>query len=73
MRCQTPGCTGEHEARAISHSVVYRQRTVVVHDVPADVCPDCGEVIVSQETIHHVGSFLSRKARSKSGSLRFEI
>jgi YgiT-type zinc finger domain-containing protein len=73
MRCQTPGCTGEHEARAISHSVVYRQRTIVVHDVPADVCPDCGEVVVSQETIHHVGVFLGRKARSKSGSHRFEI
>ena len=44
MKCNTPNCTAEREAREISHSVIYRERTVVIHHVPADVCPECGDV-----------------------------
>jgi YgiT-type zinc finger domain-containing protein len=73
MKCQTPGCTGEHEPRAISHSVIHRTRTFVIHDVPADVCPDCGEVIVTEETILHIDRLLARKARSKSDAFVFEV
>ena len=48
MKCHTPDCIGEHEAREISHSVVYRQRTLVVHHVPAHVCPDCGDAVLTE-------------------------
>ena len=73
MNCHTPGCHGEHEPRAISHSVIRHQRTFVVHDVPADVFPDCGDVVVSEETILHIDRLLARKGRSKSDSLVFEV
>ncbi len=73
MKCQTPGCTGEHEPRAISHSVIHRQRTLVVHDVPADVCPDCGAVVLHEETILHLDHLLARKARAKSAEHVFEV
>jgi len=73
MKCHTPDCTGEHEPQRISHSVIYRTRTFVVHDVPADVCPDCGEVIVTEETILHIDRLLARKARSKSDAFVFEV
>jgi YgiT-type zinc finger domain-containing protein len=72
MKCQTPDCTGEHEAQRISHTVVYRERTFVIHDVPADVCPECGEAVLSQETIFHIGTFLPRKARSKKDAFSYE-
>jgi YgiT-type zinc finger domain-containing protein len=72
MRCQSPGCTGEHQPQTISHSVIHRERTLVVHGVPADVCPDCGEVLVAEETILHIDRLLSRKARSKSAALVYE-
>ncbi len=72
MRCQSPGCTGEHEPRTISHSIVHRERTLVVHDVPADVCPDCGELLVAEETIFHIDRLLGRKGRSRSVTLVYE-
>ena len=57
MKCQTPGCTGEHEPRAISHSVIHRTRTFVIHE----------------ETILHIDRLLTRKGRSKSAEHVFEI
>ena len=73
MRCQSPGCTGEHQPQTISHSVIHRERTLVVHSVPADVCPDCGEVAVAEETIFHIDRLLARKARAKSAALVYEV
>jgi YgiT-type zinc finger domain-containing protein len=73
MKCQTPGCSGEHEARAISHAVIYQERTLVVHDVPADVCPECGEAVLAEETTLHLELLLRRKARSKAAAFPFEI
>jgi YgiT-type zinc finger domain-containing protein len=72
MKCQTPDCIGEHEAQRISHTVIYRERTFVIHDVPAEVCPECGEAVISQETIFHIGTFLPRRARSKKDAFAYE-
>ena len=73
MKCQTPNCSGEHETRAISHSVIYRQRTVVVHGVPAAVCPECGEAVLAEETSIHLEALLRRKARSKATAFPFVV
>jgi YgiT-type zinc finger domain-containing protein len=72
MKCQTPGCEAEHEPRPISHSVIYRQRTVVIHQVPAEVCPECGSAVLSEEIAIHLDGLLRRKARSKATSFAFE-
>jgi YgiT-type zinc finger domain-containing protein len=73
MKCHTPDCTGELEPRAISHSVLYRERTLVVHGVPADVCPDCGDAVLAEETTIHLDDLLRRKARTKRAELVYEI
>lgn len=73
MKCHTPDCSGEHEARAISHSVVYRQRTFVVHGVPAEVCPECGDALLVEETTIHLEALLRRKARSKATAFAYEV
>ena len=73
MKCQTPECTGEHEAGTISHEVIYRERTFVIHHVPADVCPECGEAVISQETIFHIEGLLPRKVRSKKDAFAYEV
>jgi YgiT-type zinc finger domain-containing protein len=73
MRCHTPGCSGEHEARAISHAVIYQERTLVIHGVPAEVCPECGEAVLAEETTMHLELLLRRKARSKGAAFPFEI
>ena len=72
MKCHTPGCIGEHEAGTISHSVLYQERTVVVHGVPAAICPDCGDVALHEETRMVLEELLKRKARSKQTAHRYE-
>lgn len=72
MACTTPDCTGEPGADRISHEVVYRERTYVIHAVPADICPECGDVRVIEETLFHIGTLLQRKGRSKSAVLVYE-
>lgn len=65
MGCHTPGCTGEHEIRTIRHTVLYRKRSFVLEGVPADLCPDCGDVVLTEETRIGIEGFLKSKARSK--------
>jgi YgiT-type zinc finger domain-containing protein len=72
MGCHTPGCMGEHETGAISHTVIYRERTVVLHRVPANICPDCGDVILSDETTIVIEDLLRRNARSKKTAFNYE-
>lgn len=72
MACHTPGCTGEHGARAITHTVIYRERSIELHSVPASVCPDCGDVVLADETMIVIGDLLKRKARSKQSAFAYE-
>jgi YgiT-type zinc finger domain-containing protein len=71
MGCHTPGCTGEHETGAISHTVIYRERSIVLHGVPASICPDCGDVVLSEETTIVIEEMLRRKSRSKQMSFAY--
>jgi YgiT-type zinc finger domain-containing protein len=73
MKCHTPECSGEHEARAISHAVIYQERSFVVHGVPAEVCPECGAAVLAEETTMCLEVLLRRKARGKAASFPFEI
>jgi YgiT-type zinc finger domain-containing protein len=73
MKCQTPECIGEHEAGTLtSHSVIYRERTFVIHQVPAHVCPECGDVTLLEETTHQITLLLGKKHKSKKDSFHYE-
>lgn len=72
MGCHTPGCTGEHAAGTISHNVIYQERSIVLHQVPASICPDCGDVVLADETTIVIADLLKRKARSKRADLVYE-
>jgi YgiT-type zinc finger domain-containing protein len=65
MGCHTSGCTGEHETGTISHTVIYQKRSLVLHGVPAGVCPECGDVTLTDETTIVIEDMLRRTARSK--------
>lgn len=73
MKCHTPDCTGEHEMGSISHSVVYAERTVTIHNVPASLCPDCGDMVITEETTYYIGELLRRKSRSKGAAFAYEV
>jgi YgiT-type zinc finger domain-containing protein len=76
MGCHTPGCMGEHGAGtmgAITHTVIYRERTIELHGVPASLCPDCGDMVLSDETMIVIEDLLKRKAgRSKKPAFAYE-
>lgn len=72
MGCHTPGCIGEHETGTISHTVIYRQRSIVLHSVPAGICPSCGDVVLTDETTILIEDLLRRKARSKKTAFVYE-
>jgi len=73
MQCHTPGCTADREAREISHAVIYQERTIVVHHVPAEVCPECGDASLAEEATIHMEMLLRRKARAKGTAFPFAI
>lgn len=73
MACHTPDCIGEHEAGRISHTLIYRERTIVLHGVPAGICPECGDAVLSEETTIVIEGLLRRKSRSKKTSFAYEI
>ena len=72
MKCHTPECIGEHASGTIHHTVVYQERTIVLRNVPADICPECGDAVLSEETLIVVEDLLRRKARSKATELAYE-
>ncbi len=72
MACHTPDCIGEHEAGQISHTLIYRERTIVLHGVPAGICPECGDAVLSEETTIVIEGLLKRKARSRQTAFVYE-
>jgi HTH-type transcriptional regulator / antitoxin MqsA len=58
MNCSIQGCPGEYEARRITHTVRHRGRIVVIDHVPAEVCPICGDVLLTAETVRHIEALL---------------
>jgi len=66
MKCSIRGCPGEYEAREITHTVRFRGQIVVIDRVPAEVCPICGDVLLSSETMHHIEALLRDRAEPAS-------
>ena len=58
MKCTIQGCPGEYEERRIVHTVKNRRNIVVIDHVPAEVCSDCGDVLLNPETIRHIEKLL---------------
>jgi len=52
--------------------VTYQERSIVLHNVPAQICPECGDVVLAEETTIIIEDLLRRKARSKQGSFVYE-
>lgn len=54
MKCSIQGCPGVYEPKTIVHTVRYRGETVVIENVPAEVCSVCGDVLLSPETVRQI-------------------
>lgn len=58
MKCSLDGCPGEYEERSILHTVRDRGQVIVIDHVPAEVCADCGDVLLKPETVRGIEELL---------------
>lgn len=58
MKCSLQSCRGEYEAQEITHTVKHRGKIVVIDHVPAEVCSQCGDILLSPETVRHIEALL---------------
>ena len=58
MKCSIEGCPGEYEERKIVHTVCYQEQVTVIDGVPAEVCSECGDVLLRPETVRRIEALL---------------
>jgi YgiT-type zinc finger domain-containing protein len=59
MRCSIVGCPGEYESRRVVYTARRGDRTMVIEEVPADVCSVCGDTLFSAETVRSIERLLA--------------
>ncbi|OGR57373.1 MAG: hypothetical protein A3I11_01025 [Elusimicrobia bacterium RIFCSPLOWO2_02_FULL_39_32] len=58
MKCSIKGCPGTYKDKKITHTVRYHGEIVVIDHVPAEICSECGDVLLKPETIRHLEELL---------------
>lgn len=51
---QCPICGGELQARSVTYPQEYGESIVILENVPAEVCRQCGEVLLRPEVLEKV-------------------
>jgi len=59
-RC--PLCGGELEEKTITHPQEYKGRIIILENVPAKVCRQCGEVLLGPDVLERVQSVVWAEA-----------
>lgn len=61
--CSLGGCPGTYETREVVYSTRYRGAIVVAQDVPAEVCPICGDTLFTPETAEQLQRIVRERAQ----------
>ena len=59
MKCTISGCTGTYECRLITQTVRKNGEVIVIDHVPAEVCPICGDTLLSPDAVRRMESLMS--------------
>ena len=59
-----PLCGGALNEQRVTHPQEYQGRIVLLENVPAQVCRQCGEVLLRPETLEHIQKLVWSKAPS---------
>ena len=73
MKCSIQGCPGEYEAKTVIHTVRSGGRVVVLDHVPAEVCPVCGDVLFTPETVRRIEHLLANLGKPSQTVPLFEF
>jgi YgiT-type zinc finger domain-containing protein len=63
MKCQI--CSGQYEARLVARAYRRDGKVIVVDDVPAEVCSECGDVLLEPETVELIQDALANAEKAK--------
>jgi YgiT-type zinc finger domain-containing protein len=62
-RC--PLCGGELEEKTITHAQEYKEKIVILENVPAEICRQCGEVLLRPDVLERVQELVWSEAAPK--------
>ena len=60
-----PLCGGELEEKTITHAQEYKGRIIILENVPAEVCRQCGEVLIRPDVLEKMQELVWSKAAPK--------
>ena len=60
-----PICGGKLELKKITHPQKYQDKVIVLENVPAEVCRQCGEVLLSPEVAKKMQKLVWSEAKPK--------
>ena len=63
MKCQI--CEGQYEQQLIARAYRRDGKVIVVDDVPAEVCKQCGDTLLKPETVELIQSALAEADKTK--------
>ncbi|MGO8945893.1 MAG: YgiT-type zinc finger protein [Syntrophobacteraceae bacterium] len=61
--CSIRQCPGQCEERRITHVVKYHGEVIVLENVPAEVCSECGEVILPLSSLEATETMLKNPGK----------
>jgi YgiT-type zinc finger domain-containing protein len=59
MQCNMSDCPGEYEPRRVVETVGRGNNTIVIEDVPAEVCTVCGDTLFTAATMRQIEQLLA--------------
>lgn len=63
MRCNFKGCRGEHERKLVSQVFSRAGKSLVIKDIPAEVCSLCGDTILDPDTAEQLEEILEQQGK----------
>jgi YgiT-type zinc finger domain-containing protein len=66
------GCPGEYEVKEIMHTVRHAGRVIVIDHVPAEVCSDCGDVLLEPQTVRDIEHLLANLPKPRRTAPLYE-
>jgi len=63
MKCSIQGCPGEYEKKKIVHTVQHKGKVIVINHVPAEVCTECGDVLLKPATVRRIETLLVARGK----------
>ena len=61
--CTIRQCPGQCEERRITHVVKYHGEVIVLVNVPAEVCSECGEVLLPLSSVEAIETMLKNPGK----------